>query len=261
MERVLLNPGSIGDGLYEITLCADDAAAVANWQPGALVDIWPGHYTPDAPAGAGGAPRQAIAPRRYSLASLPSDGAMQLLVRQVRHDHTAHGMGLASGWLTAQAAIGDEVRVRLVANPAFDAHAQPLPSIYIGNGSGMAGLRSHLRARVRGGVERNWLIFGERQRQFDSICAAELHDWRERGFLPELDLVFSRDVAGGEYVQDRMRVKADILRDWIADGAVLYVCGSLQGMAAGVDAAMEEIIGRAALDDLIETGRYRRDVY
>jgi sulfite reductase (NADPH) flavoprotein alpha-component len=265
MERSLLNAGSVGDGLYEITLCADDAAAAADWQPGALVDIWPGHYCSYAPADASGsdsdAQRAAIAPRRYSLASLPSDGAMQLLVRQVRHEQNAHGMGLASGWLTAHAAIGDEVRVRLVANPAFDAHAQPLPSIYIGNGSGMAGLRSHLRARVRGGVQRNWLIFGERQREFDNICSAELHDWRERGFLPELDLVFSRDVAGGEYVQDRMRVKADILRDWIAAGAVLYVCGSLQGMAAGVDAAMEEIIGRAALDDLIETGRYRRDVY
>ena len=108
---------------------------------------------------------------------------------------------------------------------------------------------------------RNWLIFGERQREFDSICADEIRDYRERGFLPELDLVFSRDVSGGEYVQDRMRTKADTLRAWIAEGAVLYVCGSLQGMAGGVEAALEEIIGRAALDDLIETGRYRRDVY
>ncbi|MBP1205661.1 sulfite reductase (NADPH) flavoprotein alpha-component [Duganella sp. 1411] len=255
MERALLNPGSIGGGLYEITLCADDAGAVANWRPGALVDIWPGHY---APAGASEEQRQAVAPRRYSLASLPSDGGMQLLVRQVKH---GQGMGLASGWLTEQASLGDEVRVRLVANPSFDAHPQPLPSIYIGNGSGMAGLRSHLRARVREGARRNWLIFGERQREFDGICAGEIRDYRERGFLPELDLVFSRDVAGGEYVQDRMRVKADALRAWIADGAVLYICGSLQGMAGGVEAALEEIIGRAALDDLIETGRYRRDVY
>ena len=255
MERELLNPGSIGGGLYEITLCADDADAAANWRPGALVDIWPGHYIP---AGASEEQRQAIAPRRYSLASLPSDGGMQLLVRQVMHEQ---GMGLASGWLTDRASPGDEVRVRLVANPSFDAHPQPLPGIYIGNGSGMAGLRSHLRARVREGVRRNWLIFGERQREFDGICADEIRDYRERGFLPELDLVFSRDVAGGEYVQDRMRVKADALRAWIADGAVLYICGSLQGMAGGVEAALEEIIGRAALDDLIETGRYRRDVY
>ncbi|MET0265802.1 MAG: sulfite reductase flavoprotein subunit alpha [Duganella sp.] len=253
LRRELLNPGSVGDGLYEITLAADDAAGAGSaWRPGALADIWPGHYSP-----AGSAE---VAPRRYSLASLPQDGVLQLLVRQVRLGDGS-GLGLASGWLTAQAQVGDEVRLRLVANPAFDQHAPARPSIYIGNGSGLAGLRSHLRARVHEGAARNWLIFGERQREFDSICAAEIAGWRSAGMLPELDLVFSRDVTGGEYVQDRLRVRADVLRDWIADGAVLYVCGSLQGMAGGVDAALEEIIGRAALDDLIETGRYRRDVY
>ena len=243
MERVLLNEGSIGDPLYDITLCGDVSAG---WKPGALVDIWPGHY---------GAQET---PRRYSLASLPQDGGMQLIVRRMRHEK---GMGLASGWLTAQAAIGDEVRVRLIANPSFDAHPQPLPSIYIGNGSGMAGLRSHLRARIGDGEQRNWLIFGERQRAFDSICAREIQRWRDDGFLPELDLVFSRDAAGGEYVQDRMRARADTLRAWLADGAVLYVCGSLEGMAGGVEAALVDIIGRGGLDQLVEEGRYRRDVY
>jgi sulfite reductase (NADPH) flavoprotein alpha-component len=47
----------------------------------------------------------------------------------------------------------------------------------------------------------------------------------------------------------------------VQEGAVVYVCGSLDGMAAGVDAALEHILGDAALDDLIAEGRYRRDVY
>jgi len=42
---------------------------------------------------------------------------------------------------------------------------------------------------------------------------------------------------------------------------VLYVCGSLNGMAAGVDAALTDIIGSAALQELNAQGRYRRDVY
>ncbi|HEX5342151.1 MAG TPA: sulfite reductase flavoprotein subunit alpha [Duganella sp.] len=239
MGRILLNPGSVGEPLYEITLHGDIGAG---WCPGALVDIWPGHYGKDA------------APRRYSLASVPQDGCMQLVVRKVRG-------GLASGWLTTQAAIGDEVRVRLVANPSFDAYPQPAPAIYIGNGSGIAGLRSHLRARVREGAQRNWLIFGERQQQYDAVCAEELQDWRERGFLPELDLVYSRDANGGGYVQDRMRERADTLREWIDDGAVIYVCGSQHGMAGGVDDALADIIGRARLAQLLEEGRYRRDIY
>lgn len=239
MGRILLNPGSIGEPLYEITLHGEIGAG---WRPGALVDIWPGHYGRDA------------TPRRYSLASITQDGCMQLVVRKVNG-------GLASGWLTAQASIGDEVRVRLVANPSFDAYPEPVPAIYIGNGSGIAGLRSHLRERVRDGAQRNWLIFGERQQQYDAVCAEEIQDWRARGFLPELDLVYSRDVNGGGYVQDCMRERADTLRAWINDGAVIYVCGSQHGMAGGVDDALADIIGRTQRDQLAEEGRYRRDVY
>lgn len=237
--RTLLNPGSIGAPLYEITL---SGAVGDGWRPGALVDIWPGHYGKD------------VAPRRYSLASTPQDGVMQLVVRQVDG-------GLASGWLTAQAALGDEVRVRLIANPSFDAYPEPAPAIYIGNGSGIAGLRSHLRARVLEGAQRNWLIFGERQQAHDAVCAEEIQGWRAAGFLPELDLVYSRDVTGGGYVQDAMRERAATLRAWIDDGAVVYVCGSLQGMAGGVDDALTGMLGRDGLERLTDAGRYRRDVY
>ncbi|WP_371867560.1 PepSY domain-containing protein [Duganella guangzhouensis] len=241
--RTLLNPGSVGFPLYEVTLGGEIGAG---WRPGALVDIWPGHYGPD------------VAPRRYSLASVPADGSLQLIVRQVRNEE---GLGLASGWLTDQAALGDEVRVRLIANPSFDACAAEAPALYIGNGSGIAGLRSHLRARVLDGARRNWLVFGERQREHDAICAQEIEGWRAQGFLPELDLVYSRDVTGGGYVQDCLRDRADTVRAWVNDGAIIYVCGSLQGMAGGVDDALADILGRAQLEQLAEEGRYRRDVY
>ena len=57
------------------------------------------------------------------------------------------------------------------------------------------------------------------------------------------------------------REQAERLRDWVARGAAIYVCGSLQGMAAGVDAALAELLGRSALEHLAEAGRLRRDVY
>jgi sulfite reductase (NADPH) flavoprotein alpha-component len=39
------------------------------------------------------------------------------------------------------------------------------------------------------------------------------------------------------------------------------VCGSLAGMAPGVDAALREVLGDATVNDLASSGRYRRDVY
>jgi len=238
--RRLLNPGSLGAPLYEITL---RSGADASWQPGDLVDV----AVPGAPS----------APRRYSIASVQEDGAVELLVRQQRHEG---GLGLASGWLTEHLAVGGSVQARLVANPGFHAPDDDRPCIYIGNGSGMAGLRGHLRGRASMGRGRNWLVFGERQRAFDSLCDAELAVLRAEGMLPELDLAFSRD-PDPEYVQDRLHARAGLLRAWIDDGATIHVCGSLQGMAGAVHEALALILGQARLEGLMETGRYRRDVY
>jgi sulfite reductase (NADPH) flavoprotein alpha-component len=62
-------------------------------------------------------------------------------------------------------------------------------------------------------------------------------------------------------VQDRLRAQPDAVRRWLEDGAAVYVCGSLRGMATGVEQALVDIIGAERLEALIEEGRYRRDVY
>ncbi len=51
------------------------------------------------------------------------------------------------------------------------------------------------------------------------------------------------------------------MREWLDDGAAVYVCGSLQGMATGVEEALVDIVGSTRLEALIDEGRYRRDVY
>jgi len=76
-----------------------------------------------------------------------------------------------------------------------------------------------------------------------------------------VDTVYSLDQPQRRYVQHLLREQADTLRDWVEDGAALYVCGSLQGMAGGVDAALQDILGDARLQALQHAGRYRRDVY
>lgn len=196
--------------------------------------------------------------RRYSVASIPNDASVHLLVRQVSHED---GFGLASGWLTEHVPLGSEVEMRLLANPVFELIAADAPSIFIGNGSGIAGLRSHLRARAHAGQHKNWLLFGERNQAHDFLYRDEIQQWLTDGVLSGADFAFSRDQPEKIYVQDRLRLAADKLRKWLQDGAVIYVCGSLDGMAAGIDRALTDILGEAALDDLIATGRYRRDVY
>ncbi len=68
-------------------------------------------------------------------------------------------LGIASGWLTEQAEIGSEIPLRIRTNNNFHSPEDAAPIILIGNGTGIAGLRSHLKAReaVPGG--KNWLIF------------------------------------------------------------------------------------------------------
>lgn len=201
----------------------------------------------------------ALPHREYSIASLPADGCLELLVRQQRH---ADGrVGLASGWLTEHAAVGAAIAVRVRVNRAFHAPADDRPLILIGNGTGLAGLRALLKARASAGQHRNWLLFGERSAAHDAFYGDELVQWQASGVLQRVDLVYSRDGGPLRYVQDAVAEQAVALRDWIADGASIHVCGSLQGMAGGVHDALVSIVGDAALQQMTEDGRYRRDVY
>ena len=131
----------------------------------------------------------------------------------------------------------------------------------MGNGTGIAGLMSLLHTRTRHNYTENWLIFGERQRAHDFFYASTIEAWQTMGMLKRLDLAFSRDQEQRIYVQHIIRQNAEELANWIERGAVLYVCGSIEGMASGVDQALIDILGEEKVDELRQQGRYRRDVY
>ncbi|MYM37374.1 oxidoreductase [Duganella sp. FT94W] len=243
-ERVQLNPGSAGAPVYHLAL-GPVSGVLPDWQSGDLVQI--------------AAPADPDHPRDYSIASVPADGRVHLLVRLHRHADGRHGV--ASGWLTQQLAPGGTLPLRCRPHRRFRLEENAdRPLILIGNGSGIAGLRGHLRARALAGQDRNWLLFGERNSAHDFHYRAELEALRQAGRLT-LDLAWSRDGGAARYVQDLLPARAAQLRAWVADGAAIYVCGSLQGMAAGVDHALADILGRDQLDNLIAAKRYQRDVY
>ncbi|MNV81100.1 Sulfite reductase [NADPH] flavoprotein alpha-component [compost metagenome] len=62
-------------------------------------------------------------------------------------------------------------------------------------------------------------------------------------------------------MQHLLREQTGAVRSWVDAGAAIYVCGSLQGMASGVDAALQDILGDDRLQAMQHGGRYRRDVY
>jgi sulfite reductase (NADPH) flavoprotein alpha-component len=300
-ERRELNPGSLGGPAFHISLAPPAGAAAqweagdiveigprhartdvlaflqsigrspderVTWQGDtyALAEVVAASQWPSTSAHPESAPAQAVADaavplphREYSIASIPTDGTLHLLVRlMTREDGTP---GLGSGWLCRHAAPGDGIALRIRRNPNFHAPPPDVPMILIGNGTGLAGLRAHLRARERVGAHRNWLLFGERQRAHDDFHGEELARWQAEGHLEQLDRVFSRDGGVHRYVQHALRAQSQRLLEWIDAGAALYVCGSLEGMAPGVDEVLRDVLGDARVEGLLATGRYRRDVY
>ena len=243
-----LNPGSAGAPIYRLDFTAP-AGSEPHWASGDLVQI--------------ALESDPTRPRDYSIASIPADGELALLVRQERHPDGS--LGLASGLLTDTLAPGDTAALRLRPHRNFRLGANAgRPLILIGNGTGLAGLRAHLRERIARGQHQNWLVFGERSAEHDFLLRDELEGWLASGALARLDMVFSRDEQAlhGErrYVQHRLLQCADELLAWLERGAAIYVCGSLQGMASGVDAALRQIAGER-LQAISAAGRYRRDVY
>ncbi len=296
--RRLLNPGSAGEPCFHLELTPPPGEAAA-WQAGDIAEVGPRHARADVdaylaqcgldgatsvrhgdvdqplhdclaacalpPVLAGQAPQaladtlQRLPHREYSIASLPADGAAHLLVRRMPLPDGRAGLG--SGWLTEHAALGERIDLRIRRNTSFHPPQDDRPVILVGNGTGLAGLRALIKARIALGHRRNWLVFGERNAAFDRLHGDELDAWKAQGWLERLDLVYSRDLPQRVYVQDHLRAHAAAVREWLAQGAAVYVCGSLAGMAPGVDAALVEAVGADALEQLAEAGRYRRDVY
>ena len=285
-SRAHVNPGSPGAPMHRIVL--EPVERDVAWQPGAIAEVMPRHdparvaavlarhgRSADAaltralagavlPAEDEALPEaealRPLAHRDYSVASIAASGVVELLVREATA--ADGGPGIGSGWLTRHATIGESIEVRLRDNPGF---AMPddaaTPMILIGNGTGLAGLMGLLRERGRCGGGPVWLIHGERSPTHDRPFDAELAALRLQGKVARHDHAFSRDPDGGCYVQDVVTREGEAIRAWADQGAAIYVCGSLAGMAPAVDAALRAILGDARVEAMLGERRYCRDIY
>jgi len=299
-SRRIVNAGSPGAAAFDLQL-VPASGALPDWQAGDIAEIGPRNAPErvqaliqalqlpgDSPVDAGngtealsaclmrmqlpaadavqGLDAQALASslhplphREYSIASIPAEGHVRLLVRRMSRPDGSPGLG--SGWLCDFAAPGSAIDLRLRRNPGFHPAPDDAPLILIGNGTGIAGLRAHLQARVAAGARDNWLLFGERSPAHDMFFDDDIRQWQAQGWLERIDLAFSRASDHPAYVQHRLEAAGETLADWVRRGASILVCGNASGMAPAVDAVLADVLGEELRDSLRAQGRYRRDVY
>jgi sulfite reductase (NADPH) flavoprotein alpha-component len=252
ISREQLNPASPGAPLYRLKLKPTEQHRL-HWRAGDVVEVAVGN-SPD------------TAPRSYTIASLPCHGFIELVVRQrwSTGTHASPKLGLASGWLTEQAALGTALTVRTLASPApaLDVHK---PWILIGAGSGIAGVIAQLHTRNQAShCDGCWVIFGERDPQADQPFAEEIAQWQAQGLISRLDKTFSQSACKpneSSYVQDIVHSAADMMRAWIDGGAQIYLCGSRSGLGISVHEALVNLVGELKLTQMHSQGHYWRDVY
>lgn len=243
VERSTSNPSGAGQPCHELHWRPAEGAPL-EWRAGDIAKIQIGDSGEH---------------REYSIASTPAEGVLRLLVRE--HRRPDGSLGLGSRWLGSELAPGGAASLHIRSNPLFRAPEDDRPAIFVGNGTGIAGLRALLQERVERGHHDNWLVFGERTRAGDFHWGDVLEAWLRQGRLRRMDLAFSRDQAEKRYVHHLLREAAADLREWAGRGAVLYVCGSKDGMAQDVDQALRDILGLYGYDALVQRHGYRRDVY
>jgi len=235
-----------------------------------LFETFPGKLSPEALTSL----LRPLSPRYYSIASsqkLVGEEA-HLTIARVGYESAGRARtGVASTMVADRRRAGDSLNMFVKPNPHFrlpkDAAA---PIVMIGAGTGVAPYRGFLQEReATGAIGPSWLIFGFRNYLYDFLYQLEIQDWLKSGVLSRLDLAASRDQPEKRYVQHVLWEQRDRLRTQLAEGATLYLCGDAKHMARDVDATLTRILadgkdataGEAALDALITSGRYKKDVY
>lgn len=191
-------------------------------------------------------------PRYYSLASGSEDGFLEICVRQMPGGLcSTHLLGLK---------LGDTVTAFIRPNLGFALPRTRRPVLLIGAGTGVAPLAGFIRRNDR--RRPMHLYFGGRDPARDFYFGLDVQRWLGEGRLATLQTVFSRIPDGGGYVQDALRRDAERVRDMVAQGAIVRVCGS-RAMAHDVAETLDVLLAplQLSVSKLKAKERYAEDVF
>ncbi|EGR4151717.1 assimilatory sulfite reductase (NADPH) flavoprotein subunit [Vibrio cholerae] len=217
-----------------------------------------------------------LTPRLYSIASSQSEVGeeVHLTVGVVEYEYKGEQrLGGASSFLAHQLEEGAPVKVFVEQNNNFKLPSDDnAPLIMVGPGTGIAPFRSFIQEREnRGAAGKNWLLFGDRTFTQDFLYQVEWQKYLKSGVLNRLDVAFSRDQHEKVYVQHRLLEQAELVWQWLQEGAYFYVCGDASRMAKDVHQALITVVEQQGglnreqaeeyVSELRKAKRYQRDVY
>ncbi len=155
---------------------------------------------------------------------------------------------------------GDHIAAFIRSNPGFALPRTRRPVLLIGAGTGVAPLAGFIRRNDRHTPMH--LYFGGRNPERDFYFGPEIQHWLGEGRLASVQTVFSRIPEGGGYVQDVLRRDAERLRDLVAQGAIVRVCGS-RAMARDVAETLDAVLAplQLSISQLKAKERYAEDVF
>ena len=217
-----------------------------------------------------------IPARLYSIASSQKANSEEVHLTIGKVSYETNGrqrLGVCSGSVAERIQIGDTLPVYVHKNPNFRLpEHEDTPIIMIGAGTGIAPYRAFLEEREElGVVGKSWLIFGDQYFVTDFLYQTDWQRWLASGTLSQMHIAFSRDTDRKIYVQHKIEENAVAFYEWLEQGAVIYVCGDKESMAADVDATIRRVIeqqgqktpeeAKAFVNELKQQKRYQRDVY
>lgn len=181
------------------------------------------------------------APRSYSIASIPGQGVLELLI-SLKTTTTPFGRqvtGLSSQYIQ-RIQPGDILRFDLrpgsLPLPPPDSHI-----LLVACGSGIAAFWPFLQLRIGQGIGGNLLFYGCRTREC-WLYGEEMRTMERTGLLC-LETVFSREVQGRRYVQHRIRDRAErVAEALVMFDAWVYICGQARGFPADVESAIQSTL-------------------
>ncbi|KNC55953.1 NADPH-cytochrome P450 reductase [Thecamonas trahens ATCC 50062] len=202
--------------------------------------------------------------RFYSIASAAEASPTQidLTVSVLRY-------GLCSNYL-AGLEPGSVVRA-FARDSGFRLPSDPtLPVMLIGAGAGVAPLRAFWRARqmlrARGAaLGPAHLYLGCDRRGVDDLYADDIAAALSDGALTTATIAAQHEPSpsGAVFVQDYLRQgdHAARVRDLVAAGGSIYVCGRETTLGVGTKAAFTDLLGNQVFDAFVRSGRFAQDVF